>query len=231
LCRAFPDSINELSQDGATALELACKNNHADTLSMLLSLGGDVKIHGGFGATALHRAVEQGALECARLLLLHDRSVVLEADDDGMTPLHYLAGNNKLSRSVLKDLVNLLTGVEPSLIDRTDYRLVFFSNKKFSTRTNSGATALIKASFYLKKPNGPFLVALLLEKGADPTIEYRCVPLFFFLSFSSPCSHGWSSAHIVHSEDETSELLPIMLSRFGPDKPFDPNKVDRSFVF
>jgi len=59
----------------------------------------------------------------------------------------------------------------------------------------------------VKRANGPFLIALLLEKGADPTIEY---------------SHGWSSAHILSAEDASSELLPVMLSRFK--EPFDAKK-------
>jgi ankyrin repeat protein len=101
-------------------------------------------------------------VECARLLLQNDKSLVLLADDDGMTCLHYLAGN-KMKRGLLLSMVTLLMGADASLIDQVDY---------------SGATALIKASFYTNRPNGPFLVAMLLQFGADPTLEY---------------SHGWSS--------------------------------------
>ncbi len=103
LCKLFPESIDELSQDGASALMLSCKNNHPDVCSVLLSLGANPSNRGGFGATALHRAVEVGSVECVRLLCYHDPALVLLRDDDGMTPLHYLAGST-ISRPLLQEV-------------------------------------------------------------------------------------------------------------------------------
>ncbi len=87
-----------------------------------------------------------------------------------------------------------MTDSDQSVVNATDF---------------SGATPLIKASFYVTRPNGPFLIALLLEKNADPTIEY---------------SHGWCSAHILRQEDPDSELLAVMLKHFTKEKPFWPEK-------
>jgi ankyrin repeat protein len=97
-------------------------------------------------------------VDCARALLCFDASLALIQDDDGMTALHYVAGS-RLDREVMYKLVNILTS-SCNCVDLMDY---------------SGATALIKASFYVKRPNGPFLIALLLEKGADPTIGKSCI--------------------------------------------------------
>lgn len=150
LCRAFPKDMDEKSQEGATALMLAAKHNHPEMVSLLLGLGCDPSCHGGFGATALHRAVEQGSVECVRLLCSHDPALVLLRDDDGMTVrkkekrknksflcskfvlakcLHYLAGNSKLGRPMLGEMIKLLTDCNAELIDQTDY---------------SGATALVR---------------------------------------------------------------------------------------
>lgn len=59
-----------------TALGIAARNNHSGIVATLLNAGADPDLPGGeIGKTALHQAVERGALEAARLLLDHGADV------------------------------------------------------------------------------------------------------------------------------------------------------------
>ncbi len=179
------DMANAVSQHNATPLMLACKAGHSAVVEVLLTGGADPAVHGGFGACALHRACEYGHLACVALLQKKDESLALRQDDDGQTALHYMCGSARLEADTLEKMASLLVQACPSLVNVRDYSL---------------ATPLIKASFYITRPTGPVLVRALLRLGADPTLEY---------------SHGWNSAHVVHSEDPASPLLQEMLAKFN----------------
>lgn len=81
-------SVNQLAEDGTTALHWAASNNFYEICVFLLEKGADVNARGGFqSATPLMWASRNGFVYIARLLLQHG-AVYNEVDEQGFNPLH-----------------------------------------------------------------------------------------------------------------------------------------------
>jgi len=97
--------VNEMADDGMTALHWATVNDHVEVIKALLD-NPHVKVNekDDFGWTALHRATECGYIKVVKELLDNDRIKVNEKDDDGLTALHYATeGDNVEIVEVLLD--------------------------------------------------------------------------------------------------------------------------------
>lgn len=110
--------VNTLeSKCQATALQLACYENHSQTALLLIQKGGNIKLKDSCGRGLLHWAASTGHLELLKYGL--KSGLDLDAlDDSGRTPLHWAVFSNNL------EAVNLLldTGSNPNLSDKLGYR-------------------------------------------------------------------------------------------------------------
>ncbi|KAK3263380.1 hypothetical protein CYMTET_27810, partial [Cymbomonas tetramitiformis] len=79
--------VDDVVDNAHTALALAARKGHRDTLRVLLELGADVDLYGPDNGTALAFATWQNKGECVRLLLDHNATVDLEATKNNLTPL------------------------------------------------------------------------------------------------------------------------------------------------
>lgn len=99
---AFKSPPNKL-----TPLMLACESGvlGATVVEALLAKGAKVKATDLVGRNALHFAQDFDQLEIAQVLISHDPSLRSQGDNDGNTPLHEAAGENKVD--FLKCYLNL----------------------------------------------------------------------------------------------------------------------------
>ena len=149
--------VNVARADGSTALLWAAHWNDLKVAGLLLGAGADPNAADDHGVTPLERAAENASLEMAEHLLAGGASATV-AQGSGLTPLMTAArtGNVDLVRALIDGgaIVNATTA-----------------------ETNS--TALMWA---LAAPH-PAIVRLLLDRGADPTIE--TIPGFTPLMFAA----------------------------------------------
>lgn len=86
----------DTSENAATPLLRAIKNNHQDVVDFLLAHGADVNVHGQLmGRNALHLAAFQGDAELVQTLLRHGAEVDAR-ESDGGTALFIAAGKGHL---------------------------------------------------------------------------------------------------------------------------------------
>ena len=90
--------INAIDGTGSTAINLACKNGHADCLKLLISGGAECTLLNKIGEQPIQTAARHGKLDCMQPLL--DRN--LQIDWDGsLSPLQ-LAKYGKHQQVVAK---------------------------------------------------------------------------------------------------------------------------------
>lgn len=80
-------------EDKNTALGMAAKKNHVDTVRVLLDAGADTSIADKFGTTPLIAAARMGHVAIVNFLL-NKRADVTTADYAGLTPLDWARRNN-----------------------------------------------------------------------------------------------------------------------------------------
>jgi ankyrin repeat protein len=66
--------VNQVDQDGDSALKIAASMDDAECVEYLLKVGADVLHSEGHNGTALHAAAARGSASCCRLLLAHRAS-------------------------------------------------------------------------------------------------------------------------------------------------------------
>jgi ankyrin repeat protein len=133
-------NIEELDEDGTTALSLATVNNHFEIVVYLLEHGANVAHGDDERKTALHWACIAGTLSSVKYLGEHGARIT-ERDDIGLTPFLYAAENRYLR--VVKHLLSSEVGA--SITDTDD----------------AGNTALLLAAGEIY----PDMVQWLLEHG------------------------------------------------------------------
>lgn len=164
------------------ALCYAARQDHVETLKLLLERGADVQYANGFNAwTALHEAALCGSINACNLLL--DRGADINAKDKyGSTPLYYAAGNGRknackllLDRGAdvnasdnrnwtpLHDALNSNTGA----VDIDICCMLLDAGADINAVTSDGFTPLHLAA----KGGNINACRLLVYRGADLTIE------------------------------------------------------------
>ncbi|XP_074625241.1 transient receptor potential cation channel subfamily A member 1-like [Acropora palmata] len=104
-CSQFLISLNDRDDKGKTPLHLAASNNHVEAFNLLLAKGGDVGCQDHQQSTALHLAVQAGALKIVRRLLNPMLPNTLEIKDaDQNTPVLIACMHNRLD--ILKLLLD-----------------------------------------------------------------------------------------------------------------------------
>jgi len=175
-----PTTINEITNDGDTAVLLAAHNVHVDVVDFLIKSGADLSFREKrLGCTALHSAAAKGHLECAKLLTETDPTTINKITNDGETALYLAAQNGHIK------VVDFLTksGADLSIRDSDGWtalhsaaaerhlECVKLLTEKDPTTineiTNDGETAL-----YLAAQNGHIkVVDFLTKSGADLLIR------------------------------------------------------------
>jgi ankyrin repeat protein len=79
--------VNAKSQDGDTALHLACTNGYAHVVELLLHNGADINATDNSNKTSLHLASAQGHVDVVKLLLKQQADVNNYTTVNGRTPL------------------------------------------------------------------------------------------------------------------------------------------------
>lgn len=83
--------INDIDDNGETALIQAVKNNQIDAVEFLLARGANVTIKGHNQFAAIHHAANNGYDEVAIKLIEKDSTIVNDTSAGGWTPLHFAA--------------------------------------------------------------------------------------------------------------------------------------------
>ncbi len=102
LVYTHPDSLNDFSDDGFTALGLACFFSQSEIARFLVLKGADVNqaSRNGFHVAPIHSAVAANNTEIARMLIEHGARVNVK-QQSGVTPLHSAAQNGNLELLIL----------------------------------------------------------------------------------------------------------------------------------
>ena len=132
-------------QHGVTPLMWACRDGHAEAAALLLQFSpGTIDHVDSRHQSALYYASREDATDCVKLLLAHDADASV-ANANGVTPLMLACSGQNVDMA--SAVVHVLDG------------------KGLNMHDSEEQTAL----HYACEANHTDMVALLLEKGADPT--------------------------------------------------------------
>ncbi len=97
-----PDAINDFSDDGFTALGLACYFGKEEVARYLVLKGADVNLpsKNGFNVFPLHSAVAGNFLNISKMLI-ENKAHVNIIQQSGLTPLHSAAQNGNIELIIL----------------------------------------------------------------------------------------------------------------------------------
>lgn len=95
--------INQSNENGFSALQVACDNNHIEVVNELLKYDGiDIEHTDNSGCTAFYMACQEGNVEIVEELIRHSVNVNA-SDGNGLSPLQAACNNN--NRDVVKQLL------------------------------------------------------------------------------------------------------------------------------
>ncbi len=132
-------NANTYGDMGQTALDMAAKHGQKDMVDLLLSKGADINYESDDG-TSLHKAVTEGDMATAGLLLSYNADVNAK-DFHKETPLHLVGGNAAMTEFLLKNKADV------------------------HAQDDSGRTPLHRSA----QSNSAAVAELLLANGADVT--------------------------------------------------------------
>lgn len=97
-----PESVNNFSKDGFTALGLAAYFGHEEIIKLLISCGADVNIpaNNGFNVFPIHSAVASGNRNITKMLINAGANVNV-TQQAGFTPLHAAAQSGDIELIIL----------------------------------------------------------------------------------------------------------------------------------
>lgn len=169
-----PNSVNEKSWDGRTALHHASYKGRAEICTLLLDRGVNLREVDNVGRNALHYACRKGRRDVCILLL--DRHIALEdKDKDDWTALHHACYNGCIEvAKILIDRNCVLYSKEKSGRTalhcaalnghRAVCELLIKKGANVNAKSNDKATALHYASFNGHRD----LCEVLIDNGSDP---------------------------------------------------------------
>ena len=113
----FNELVNLKDCNGRTALHLATENRRtADAITLLLSLGADIRVRDCHGRSALHHAAKMGRIQAAETLVaavkLDMASELYVPDIWGMTPvmISVFYGNCNMTACLKEEMARLMPG-------------------------------------------------------------------------------------------------------------------------
>jgi ankyrin repeat protein len=114
ILRSVRQNVDELDEEGCSALHTACVNKRFDIAKYLIQKGADVNQDDDTGSTPLHYAVQSGDAAFVRFLLSRHANRDFE-NDEGRKPFYYTDKNNWLLEWLRKwghhvDAVDTVTG-------------------------------------------------------------------------------------------------------------------------
>lgn len=145
-------TIHSCDDRGYSALHIACMYGKPKIVDILLSHGSNVHATDYSGSTPLHHASSRGH-QNALLLLIHSGANINTCDSEGNTPLHFASSNGH-------------DGCVKAILYFSEHN---GSDLNINKRNNHGDTSLHNASRW----GYEMIVKLLLNAGADPTIENK----------------------------------------------------------
>ncbi|MBK0382503.1 ankyrin repeat domain-containing protein [Pedobacter sp. SD-b] len=97
-----PEKINDYSEDGFTALGLACYFGKEEVARYLVLKGADVNLpsNNGFNVFPLHSAIAINNLSIAKMLI-ENHALINVSQSSGVTPLHSAAQNGNVELIIL----------------------------------------------------------------------------------------------------------------------------------
>jgi len=110
-----PKVIDETNNQKWTALHHAASYSHCSTLKFLIESGANLKAKEETGWTVLHFAARSCCLECVKLIVDKDSSLLEVKTNGGLNVLHLAACNSKL------EMVKYLVQKKVKPLDKTDY--------------------------------------------------------------------------------------------------------------
>lgn len=164
------EGLEGIKEDAITHdVKAVMKGSHTwdiDTVARLCQAGCDLITRQYGNLHALHQACAYGLFEIVEYLI---RGLHVDAnvrDNNGLTPLHYMAINQEL---LWEDIDLHEVDVDP--MERTFF-LLLASGADVNAKTNSGVTAIQDA---LRSPDGLHLACLLLWNGCKWDPEYEAI--------------------------------------------------------
>lgn len=89
-------SVDITNNEGTTPLHMAAELDNSEMVTWLLKHGASINKTTASGHNSMHIAATHGTVEVAKILAYHNKSLLHEPNrQNGLTPLHYAASNNK----------------------------------------------------------------------------------------------------------------------------------------
>lgn len=172
------DEINQVNNEGISALMLVVHAKKVDLVKGLLSKGACPDGQGQKGSTALHLAAQVGAHDCLRELVKSEANLNIRDKVENLSALTWAVTKG----DIVSVQILLEAGANPALQEQNGYTAILAAVEKgnhdclrelvkqgngLETANMEGVTPLIKAVLN----NDAESVRILLEAGADPASQ------------------------------------------------------------
>ncbi|KAF7902232.1 hypothetical protein EAF00_002135 [Botryotinia globosa] len=190
---------------GETALQLACRFNHKDIVTLLLTKGANIEAHDNDGWTLLISAVYQEAsTDILELLFNQENHPDINAGSStGWTALMYACCNKDLA------VVNFLLSQGPDINHSSDDKSTALTVATYSS-TVEIVSALLKAQANVNAQDSDGDTPLILaSRCRDANMVSKI--LEYNPEFSIVRDGGVTALHQVMSNEERDEIAPLLV--------------------
>jgi ankyrin repeat protein len=199
------------TRGGMTALVIASREGHVDSVRALIAGGANVNLTAGDQTSPLLAAVQNGFYDVAAVLLEHKADPNL-ANNKGWTPLYMAVKNRNIETGTVPlpndvgelEFIRLIleNGADPNLQIKADTEV--HSGFKAIWLQEEGATPFFRAAI----AGDMTVLKLLMAYGADPSLKttHGATPLM------AAAGVGWTDGFSKeYSEDETLAVMRMLI--------------------